>query len=96
MKKAIAIITYARSDYLQLVLPSILAQRIRGRPVADEYDIYAFQDGLWEEESPENRAGHAKISALLDSLPDSIAVFKQSANLGVALHFDFFEKLLFV
>jgi tetratricopeptide (TPR) repeat protein len=95
MKKAIAIITYARAHYFSLVLPSILAQRIGGKPVSEVYDIYIFQDGLWAEETSDNRSGHAIIDAMLETRPDKDRVFQQDANLGVALHFDFIEKLLF-
>jgi hypothetical protein len=96
MNKALAIITYARSDYFELVLHSILNQTIKNRSVSDFYDIYIFQDGLYEGESAVNIAGHERISCLLEKIPKSIAVFKQRVNLGVALHFDFIERLLFV
>lgn len=96
MKKALAIVTYARFEYFEIVLPSILNQVIHGRRVSDVYDIYLFQDGLWGGESEINRVGHQRISNYLDSLPSSIRVFLQDSNLGVAFHFDFIERLLFL
>jgi hypothetical protein len=96
IKKALAILTYARSNYFELVLASILQQQIQGHSVQEEYDIYVFQDGLWDEEFPENCTGHDRITAQLGSLPTSINVYRQDKNLGVALHFDFVERLLFL
>jgi tetratricopeptide (TPR) repeat protein len=96
MKKALAIITYAREHYLALVLPSILAQRIGDKLVSEVYDVYIFQDGWWVGETSENRRGHAAISTMLEAHSQNDRVFRQNTNLGVALHFDFIEKLLFV
>ncbi|WP_156429792.1 hypothetical protein [Burkholderia sp. FL-7-2-10-S1-D7] len=95
MKKAIAVMTYARFDYFELTYYSIVNQIVNGRRVHDEYDIYIFQDGLWGEESFENKAGHRKISDFLDRIESSINVVRQSENLGVAFHFDFVERFLF-
>jgi tetratricopeptide (TPR) repeat protein len=95
MKKAIAIVTYSRAHYYSLVLPSILAQRIGDKPISDVYDIYIFQDGLWAGETADNRRGHATIGAMLATHPRKDRVFQQNENLGVALHFDFIEKMLF-
>src|ERR1700733_12879938 len=96
MKKALAIITYSREHYLAFVLPSILAQRIGGMPVSEVYDVYIFQDGWWTGETSVNGIGHAAIGTMLEAHPQKGRVFRQNANLGVALHFDFIEKLLFV
>jgi tetratricopeptide (TPR) repeat protein len=96
MKKALAIITYSREQYLALVLPSILAQRIGDKLVSEVYDVFIFQDGWWKGETSENRLGHATISTMLEAHPQKGRVFRQNSNLGVALHFDFIEKLLFV
>jgi hypothetical protein len=96
MKKALALITYSREHYLALVLPSILAQRIGDKLVSEVYDVYIFQDGWWAGETSENRLGHAAISTMLEGHPQKGRVFGQNMNLGVALHFDFIEKLLFV
>jgi tetratricopeptide (TPR) repeat protein len=95
MKKAIAIVTYSRAHYFALVLPSILAQRVGDKPISEVYDIYIFQDGLWPGETSENRLGHSTIRRLLKFHAQD-RVFRQTSNLGVALHFDFIEKLLFV
>lgn len=96
MRKAVAILTYARSSYFELVLPSILTQRVKDRDLSESYDIYVFQDGLLEGETAENRTGHSRISAVLGGLPSKVKIYRQVANLGVALHFDFIEKLLFL
>jgi tetratricopeptide (TPR) repeat protein len=96
MRKALALITYSREHYLALVLPSILAQRIGDKLVSDVYDVYIFQDGLWAGETSENSEGHATVSTMLEAHPQQTRVFKKKTNLGVALHFDFIEKLLFV
>jgi tetratricopeptide (TPR) repeat protein len=96
MKKALAIITYSREQYLALVLPSILAQRIGDKLVSEVYDVFIFQDGWWQGETSLNRLGHETISTMLEAHPQKGRVFRQNRNLGVALHFDFIEKLLFV
>lgn len=96
MKKALVILTYCRFEYFELVLSSIKEQHIFEHPAHEKYDIYVFQDGLWEGESAANRDGHAKISKLLDRLPRSIGVLKQAQNLGIAFHFDFVERFVFV
>jgi len=64
--------------------------------VSEIYDIYIFQDGLWEGESESNRVGHEQIGRLLQRMPPEITVVRQKENLAVALHFDFIERLLFV
>lgn len=96
LRKALAIITYTRFDYFELVLPSILNQTIHNRSVSDLYDIYIFQDGLWGGEPELNRVGHEKISLALEKLHPGIQIIKQKENLAVALHFDFIERLLFL
>jgi hypothetical protein len=95
-RKAVACITYSRYQYFALVLPSILHQRICGRPLLEAYDLYLFQDGLWADDSEQNRSGHAQIAHAISNLDSRITVIRQSSNLGVALHFDFIEKFLFV
>lgn len=96
MKKALAIIAYARSDYFETVFPSILNQIVEGKSVSEVYDIYVFQDGLWNDETEKNRHGHREIRDFIKNLRPKIKVFIQHENLGVALHFDFVERLLFV
>lgn len=96
MRKAIALITYTRFEYLQPVWASIRNQTIAGRPLVETYDVYVFQDGLWAGEPDAGRAGHDDVRDLLDRLPSWITVSTQAANLGIALHYDFVEKLLFV
>lgn len=96
MKKALAIITYARFDYFELVLSSILYQTINNSPLSEFYDIYVFHDGLYNDDSELNRVGHEKITEILDKLPAEIQVVRQTENLAVALHFDFIERFLFV
>jgi len=95
MNKALAIITYSRFSYLELVLPSILNQKVHGKSIYEVYDLYVFQDGLWAGETEENQIGHKKIAKYLDRLPDNISVIRQAENIGVALHFDFIERLFF-
>jgi hypothetical protein len=95
MKKAIAIIAYNRLRYFELVFPSIISQKIDGKPVSEIYDIYVFQDGLWEKETDECRADHEKIARLVENHRD-IRFFRQTCNLGVAFHFDFIERMLFL
>jgi len=73
-KKALAVITYARFDYFELVLPSILSQTIKSRPLSEHYDIFVFQDGLCEKETDFNYIGHKKISQVLGLLPHGIKV----------------------
>jgi hypothetical protein len=95
MKMALAVITYDRAHYLSLVLPSVLAQQIDGRPIWDHFDIHVFQDGFCHDDSRSNEDGHRQVSEIMRGLPAHIKTFKQPENLGVALHFDFIEKLLF-
>jgi hypothetical protein len=96
MKKALAIISYSREHYFELVLPSILNQKIFGRPVQEIYEIHLFQDGLWEGETDANRIGHRGIGRNLQALSSEYPIYQQERNLGVALHFDFIEKLFFL
>jgi hypothetical protein len=96
IRKAIALLAYSRLDYFELVLTSLLAQQCSGRPVRETHDIHIFQDGLWREEPPQTRAQHARLAAMLETLPSHIRVHRQRENLGVALHFDFAERLLFL
>ena len=95
MKMALAVITYDRAHYLSLVLPSILAQTIDGRPVHEDFDIYVFQDGFCHEDSRSDAAGHRQVNEIMRRLPRHIETLQQPENLGVALHFDFIEKFLF-
>ena len=95
MKMALAVITYDRAHYLSLVLPSILAQSIDGRPIQEHFDIHVFQDGFCHDDSRSNADGHRQVSEILFGLPAYIEKFQQPENLGVALHLDFIEKLLF-
>lgn len=95
MRKALAVLSYNRDRYFELVLPSILHQRIAGRSVSDLYDIYFFQDGLWENEPEHAATGHRVVANTLRTLTEKYPVFQQEKNLGVALHFDFVERLLF-
>lgn len=95
MKMALAVLTYDRAHYLSLVLPSILAQTVDGSPVADVFDLYVFQDGLCADDNRSSQAGHGEVSEILRRLPPDVQRYQQSENLGVALHFDFVEQLLF-
>ena len=96
MKKALALIAYTRLAYLQMVWASICAQTIAGRPLSESYDIYIFQDGPWAEDSYDIRIEHVEVRKWMDELPSGVTLHTQSANLGIALHYDFIEKLLFV
>lgn len=95
MKKAIAVIAYDRFDYFSLVLPSILAQTVRGRAAGELYDIFYFQDGLCRDDARSDASGHRHISAMIGAHAGDGRSFIQQDNLGVALHFDFIEKKLF-
>lgn len=96
MKKALAIMTYTRRDYFSLVYASILAQKINGKPITEEYDIYVFQDGIWDKDQLPNKLEHGKMRQWIQQLPAHIQTYTQTKNLGVALHFDFIERLLFL
>jgi len=95
MKMALAVLTYDRPHYLSLVLPSILGQRVEGDPISSHFDIHVFQDGLCQQDPRSDAAGHQRVSEIVGQLPDHVEKYRQSDNLGVALHFDFVEKLLF-
>ena len=96
MRKALAVIAYTRSEYFEPVLNSILSQTIDGRPVSETYDIFLFQDGLWEQEGEASRMGHARIAEVMAEQGPAIQVIHQPTNLSVAQHFDFIERKLFV
>ena len=95
MKKALAIICYAREWYFDMVLTSILNQHISGKHLTEIYDIHLFQDGVWNGESEANVAGHQRIGRTLERLSSEYRVHRQDENLGVALHFDLIERTLF-
>jgi hypothetical protein len=97
MKKALALLTHDRFDAFASVFESIQSQHIAGLPLSDSYDIHIFQDGLRQGESASARAGYKRIEDYIESLPPSasISTFRQANNLGIALHYDFAEKLLF-
>jgi len=96
MRKALALIAYARPEYLQSVWVSIQNQLIAGSPLSETYDIYVFHDGLWDGESAAGRTGHGQVAEWLGQLPSGIMVRRQAENLGIALHYDLIEKTLFV
>jgi hypothetical protein len=95
MKMAVAVLTYDRAHYLSFVLPSILAQSVDGRPFSETFDLFVFQDGFCEEDERSSEAGHREVWEIIGHLPPDVERFQQTENLGVALHFDFVEKLLF-
>jgi|GEM_PF-3950765 len=95
MRKAIAIVAYDRSHYFEMVLPSILNQVVGGRPVSEEYDIFVFQDGLCVGDAKSDPVGHTKLASTARKSVPAERFFPQEQNLGVALHFDFIERLLF-
>ncbi len=95
MKKALAIITYARPHYLELVLPSILNQRILGLSIDRFFDLYLFQDGLAAGESETIQKSHAEAAYLRKRYYPAITQIVQSANLGIAMHYDAIERYLF-
>ncbi|NDQ55813.1 MAG: SEC-C domain-containing protein [Acidipila sp.] len=96
MRKALALIAYTRLEYLQSVWASIQSQTIAGHALSQTYDIYVCQDGLWAGEAAAGRTGHYNVRKWLDQLPSRVVVLKQTENLGIAVHYDFIEKLLFV
>lgn len=96
IKKAVAILTYCRFDYFETVIRSIISQNINNKPLKACCDIFIFQDGLWENENEANIFGHKRISEFIKSLPKHINIIQQRKNLGVALHYDFAERLLFI
>lgn len=96
MRKAIAIVAYDRSHYFDLVVPSILEQEVDGKPVSETYEIFIFQDGFCEGDANSDKFGHAQLTeAARRFLPDE-RLFIQEENLGVAFHFDFIERELFL
>ena len=95
MKMALAVLTYDRAHYLSFVVPSILAQSVGGRPLSESFDLFVFQDGFCSDDQRSNHAGHREVSEIIRHLPSQVERFQQAENLGVALHFDFVEKLLF-
>lgn len=96
MRKAIAIVAYDRSQYFETVVPSILNQMVAGRPVHETYEIFIFQDGFCEGDPKSDAVGHAKLTAAARAFVPEENLFIQEDNLGVALHFDFIERELFV
>lgn len=95
MKLALAVITYDRAHYLSLVLRSISAQTIDGQPIHEFFDIHVFQDGLCSDDPRADEPSHRQVAEMMQNLPSQIRTYHQERNLGVALHFDFIEKLLF-
>jgi hypothetical protein len=96
MTNAIAIITHSRDRYFELVLLSILNQKIAGAPISDCYDIFIFQDGLAADATAETGIAHARISAIAESASGSVEFIRQDENLGIARHFDYIERFLFM
>jgi hypothetical protein len=94
-KPAIALITYSRAEYFEKVLSSVRSQEINNKPFSDYFDLYVFQDGLFDAETAEQKQGHATIAELCKERLDEAHFITQSTNLGVALHFDFVERFLF-
>lgn len=94
-KPAIALITYARSDYFEEVFNSILNQKIKGKIFSDYFDLYIFQDGLLKDDTPSNIKGHETIKAICANQVPKSNFIEQKENLCVALHFDFIERLFF-
>lgn len=95
-KPALALITYARFEYFLQVFESIAAQTIRGRPFTDFFDLYVFQDGLWNGEEVSLYTEHQKIRAFCEAHLPSNRYWAQATNLGVAMHFDAVERQLFM
>lgn len=92
------LLTYNRFDYFRAVLDSILSQTINGLHALDIYDFYISQDGCSSRESPESVEQHKLISNYLTHFSEtyqSITTIKHENNLGIALHFDYVERLLF-
>ncbi|TDK61956.1 glycosyltransferase family protein [Sapientia aquatica] len=96
MKKALALLCFNRPTYFQLCWPSIICQQIKGKPIQECYDIFVFQDGLGDENKETNRTPHGSVCELIGRLPSDIKILAQATNLGIAMHFDFVEKFLFV
>lgn len=98
MRKALALIAYDRPDYAKQVLASIYQQRIASASLFDLYDVYLFQDGLkdHDQQNPVVMAEHARVWDLCEQAQSVKKVYRQQNNLGVARHFDFVEKTLFV
>ena len=94
-KPAIALITYSRFEYFSKVFQSISTQKINGQLMSDHFDFFVFQDGLLDNETPENIKGHNEIADFLKLNFSDSNFFSQSKNLGVAFHFDFVERFLF-
>jgi len=96
MKKAIALISYSRDEYFQLVYPTVIHQKIFGKKVSECYDIYIFQDGLAVDSNPEVAREHRRLQNRILGLHREDRVHIQEKNLGVARHFDYIENFLFL
>ena len=95
-RPALALITYARADYFLQVFDSIAAQTIRGKPFTDFFDLYVFQDGLWDGDEATLKSGHQEIAAFCRAHLPADRYWAQTRNLGVAMHFDAVERQLFL
>lgn len=96
MKLAIAIITYVRDRYFELTLTSLINQKINGKSVEDYFDLFIFQDGLSGNASDADRRAHEKIAEIAAHAGSQVTFIPQGENLGIALHFDFIERFLFL
>ncbi|KAI3590487.1 hypothetical protein D9X30_3972 [Cupriavidus sp. U2] len=94
-KDAVAIVTYSRDRYFELVFSSIVNQRINGTCIFDLYDVYVFQDGLSGNADSDTSRAHSAIAKLVTEKKDSLDYIAQPRNLGIAMHFDFIERFLF-
>lgn len=94
-KPAIALITYARSDYFEKVFNSIINQKINGKSFLEFFDFYVFQDGLLNDDTKENIGGHQFIKSICLNTTINCTYVSQNTNLCVALHFDYIERFFF-
>jgi hypothetical protein len=94
-KPAIALITYARSDYFEEVFNSIINQKINGKIFSEYFDFYVFQDGLLKGDTVDHIKGHQSIQMICENKIPRENFIQQDKNLCVALHFDYIERLFF-
>lgn len=96
MKTAIAIITYVRDAYFDETLSSIFKQKIDGHSIHEYFDLYVFQDGLPDGAEEAEKESHRKIAQICQSKEQQLTFIPQPKNLGIALHFDYVERFLFL
>ena len=91
----VAILAFDRPEYLRSVLESVVAQQYCD---IESREVFFFQDGATNPFSGQTYVSEAVIGQNLDLFrtffPHS-KIYQSPVNLGIGLHFDFIERLLF-